>query len=87
MSIAYKPSWSEVVGTIFEVVFEFIFHVIFDIIFFYTGEFILSIVTLGKHKIQESPFNTGRNNIIYGKSVFIGFMFWLFLIIAASIVL
>lgn len=57
-------------GIIFEAIFEFVFGVVF----FYIGEVTLTLVTLGHHKLQLDPFNSGDSNINRGKSITIGFL-------------
>ena len=60
-------------------VLEFLFYVVFGAIFCWTGEIILFILTLGKHKprwdlyTKESP---SRFVIFHEISEWIGMIFW-----------
>ena len=66
-----------------EGVIRFVFHLILEVVFFYTGEIILYVLTLGRKKprwdfySKESPFRWAALTEI---SWWIGFLFWVFMI-------
>jgi hypothetical protein len=61
------------------IVFEFLFSLIFEIIFAWTGEVVLYVATLGRHKprwdlyTKESP---SRFVIFSEIAMWVGFLFW-----------
>ena len=66
-----------------EGIIRFVFHLIVEVVFFYTGEIILYVLTLGR-KVprwdfysRESPF---RWAVLTEISWWIGFLFWVFTI-------
>ena len=66
-------------------IFEFIFFVIIVSFCFYTGEFILLILTLGKKNVRWDLYTGEEDNRKYiflkGISVLIGTIFWVSFII------
>lgn len=66
-----------------EGIIRFVFHLIVEVVFFYTGELILYVLTLGRKKprwdyySRESPF---RWAVLTEISWWIGFVVWVFTI-------
>ncbi len=66
-----------------EGVLEFIFHIFIEIIFFYTGEMILWIITLGTKKPRWDYYaddSISKFMIFTQISEWIGMFFWIFFI-------
>ena len=64
-------------------VLKFIFHFFVEIVCFYTGEIILSVVTLGKKKPRWDYYTEASPTkfvIMTEISVWIGMAFWIFTI-------
>lgn len=71
------------VHSIIEGILEFIFRFIIEIICFYTGEIIISLVTLSKKKPRWNYYtdvSTTKFIILTEISVWIGIAFWIFII-------
>jgi hypothetical protein len=65
-----------VLGTVLRVVFE----VIVEVIFFYTGEMVLFIVTLGRKRPRWDAYGSEHLTkfwVLTDLSVLVGFAFWL----------
>ena len=72
-----------VLDDIAEGVLKLLFHLVFEIIFFYTGEFVLYVLTFGKKKPRWDFYDNERplKFVIRTEiSWWIGFLFWVFLI-------
>jgi hypothetical protein len=66
-----------------ESVLEFLFRVFVEIICFYTGEIILYILTFGRRTLRWDYYDDERpakGAILTEISIWIGFLFWIFLI-------
>lgn len=62
---------------------EFLFHVFIEIVCFYTGEFVLYVITLGHKKVRWDFYvNASLTKFILFTeiSVWIGMFFWIFAI-------
>lgn len=71
------------VNSIIEGILEFIFRFIIEIICFYTGEVIISLVTLSKKKPRWNYYTDDSATkfiILTEISVWIGIVFWIFII-------
>lgn len=68
---------------IFRIVLEILFRIVVELFLFYSGEIVLFIITLGYKKprwdyyADEKP---SRFIILTELSVWIGFIFWLFIV-------
>jgi hypothetical protein len=57
------------------IILDIIFDIFFTFIFFFTGETILMILTIGRHQVQSrNRYNTKKS---FWRSVLIGMTFWL----------
>jgi hypothetical protein len=68
-------------GTI-KIVFRFLTWLFFEVILFYTGEIVLTLLTLGRRKPRWDYFadESPKKFILYTDlSVLVGFVIWLFL--------
>lgn len=77
----------DVVEGIFGFMVEFMFRLVVEILFFYTGEIVLSVLTLGKKKIRwdyYSDVSVTKWMIITELSSWGGVAFWLFCIVFAA---
>jgi len=63
------------------IIFEILFDTIVDVFFFYTGNFILFLVTLGRYPLKKTPFEEGNDNINKGPSIAVGIFFWIVVIV------
>lgn len=65
-----------------EAVFGFLFHLIVEGLFFYTGELVLYIITMGYKKPRWDYYAAEKPTKFYiltDASVIVGFCFWLFI--------
>jgi hypothetical protein len=65
-------------------VLEFLFEVVFGAIFCWTGEIILFVVTLGKHKPRWDLYTKDSSSrfVIFSEiSLWIGMMFWFVILV------
>jgi hypothetical protein len=72
-----------VIEGIFEVIIEYIFRLIVEIICFYTGEMILSVVTMGNRKPRWDYYSgesVTKWMLMTELSTCIGIFFWIFTI-------
>jgi len=68
------------IESVAEFILELIFQIFIEILFFYTGEFILLILTVGKRKIRWGYYSNdsiAKTMILFDVSVVIGFVFWI----------
>jgi hypothetical protein len=66
-----------------EGIFEFIFHFFIEVVCFYSGEIILSLLTIGKKKPRWDYYaeaSPSKFVIMTEISVWIGMVFWIFTI-------
>ena len=77
-----------IIETILEAIFEaiawFVYHClrpVFGTIFFYTGELTLLVFTLGRHKLQPHPYKSRANHANLRRSIALGGLVWLGLIL------
>jgi len=74
---------SPVIEGVFEVIIEFIFRTIVEIVCFYTGEMILSVVTIGNKKPRWDYYSgesVTKWMLMTDLSTCIGIVFWIFTI-------
>ena len=64
-----------IVNIIGEIIVRLIFEILFDILFFLTGETLLFIITLGKHKFGSQGMREGAPQHNW-TSIAIGAAFW-----------
>ncbi len=67
---------------IFKGILRFLFQLLVEFIFFYTGEIVLFIATLGKKKPRWNYYadeSTSRFVIFTEVSTWLGIIFWLFI--------
>lgn len=73
---------SDIAEGILGIILELIFRIIIEVLFFYTGEIILSVLTLGRKTIQwdyYSDASVTKWMLITELSTWVGFTFWLLL--------
>ncbi len=69
-----------------EIILEFLFWLVFEVLFVWTGEVILYLITLGKHRprwdlyTEESP---SRFVIFSELSFWVGVVFWVVVVVLA----
>ena len=71
---------SDIVEGVFEFIIECIFRLIIEILFFYTGEIILSAITLGKKNVKWNYYSEASVTkwmLMTELSTWVGFAFWL----------
>jgi hypothetical protein len=74
------------VNSIVENIIEFIFRLIFEVLFFYTGEIVLYIISFTKKKPRWDFYaiaSATKFVLLTELSVWIGIVFWIFIIIFA----
>ena len=71
---------SDVVEGILGLILELIFRIIIEILFFYTGEIVLFVLTVGNKKIQWNYYSDDSVTkwmLMTELSTWVGFAFWL----------
>ncbi len=71
---------SDIAEGIFCFIIECIFRLIIEVLFFYTGEIILSVVTVGRKKIKWNYYSEESVTkwvLLTEASTWVGFSFWL----------
>ena len=63
------------------IIFEFLFDIIVDVFLFYTGNFILYLISLGRYPLRKTPFEEGNDTIKKGPSIAVGLIFWIVIIV------
>ena len=78
------------ISNAFETIIIFICRIIFEIIFFYTGEIVLYVISLGKKKPRWNYYSDEENLSLFmiftELSEWVGIVFWILVIVLVRLI-